>query len=166
MKNLRVMVAGEDKRQVAEVNLRTLKANSVALDIITQWIDPAHRSKIRRCTKAQDAWQLLRPMRNALTADLLTAKFHDLKIEDFNKATDAMNELHSILDEIYATGEDAEKECSQPAAVRMAVSKLPLEPYRQFKYDCFKKDGMPKTFTELILRLTEQEQWSSMTSPS
>lgn len=77
MANLRVMVAGEDKRQVAEVNLRTLKANSVALAIITQWIDPAHRSKIRRCTKAQDAWQLLRPMRNALTADLLTAKFHD-----------------------------------------------------------------------------------------
>ena len=100
-------------------------------------------------------------MRNALTADILTAKFHDLKIEDFGKATEAMNELHSISNEIYATGEDAEQEFSQAAAVRMAVSKLPLEPYRQFKYDCFRPDGMPKTFTELILRLTEQEQWCS-----
>ena len=166
MMGLRVEAAGDDKQRLAEIKLKTLKANSEALAIITQWIDSSHRSKIRRCTKAEEAWKLLRPMRNALTADILTAKFHDLKIEDFDKATDAMNELHSILNEIYATGEDAEQEFSQAAAVRMAVSKLPLEPYRQFKYDCFRPDGMPKTFTELILRLTEQEQCCSMSTPS
>ena len=159
MADLRMKAAGENKERQAEVRLRILKANSEALAIILQWIDQAHRPKIRRCTKANEAWQLLRPMRNAMTADILTGKFHDLKIEDFSKATDAMNELQSILNEIYATSEDAEKEFSQPAAVRMAVSKLPLEPYRQFKYDCFK--NMPKTFTELTLALTELEQWSS-----
>ena len=59
--------------------------------------------------KAEEACKLLRSMRNALTADILTGKFHDLKIEDFNKATNAMNELQDILNEIYATGPDAEK---------------------------------------------------------
>ena len=142
MADLRMKAAGENKERQAEVRLRSLKANSEALAIILQWIDQAHRPKIRRCTKANEAWELLRPMRIAMTADILTGKFHDLKIEDFSKATDAMNELQSILNEIYATSEDAEKEFSQPAAVRMAVSKLPLDPYRQFKYDCFKHFGL------------------------
>ena len=48
--------------------------------------------------------------------------------------------------------------------VRMALSKLPLEPYQQFKYDCFRNngEGMSKTMTALIMRFTEQEQWNGV----
>ena len=163
-KKWRDQAAEGDTKQIALNKMKELKANSEALSIIRQWIDVSHRPKIRKCSQASEAWRLLRPMRNALTADVLTGKFHDLKVEDFDKATDAMNALQVILNEIYATSEEAEIEFPQAVAVRMAVSKLPTESYKQFKYDCFKEKGMPKTMTELILRLTELEQWSNMDS--
>ena len=130
---LRDQAADGDKKTIAINRMNDIRANAEALSIISQWIDVAHRSKIRRCSKAGEAWNLLKPIRNTLTADLLTVKLHDLKVEDFDKATDAMSALQVILNEIYATGESAEQDFPQAAAVRMAVSKLPLEPYRQFK---------------------------------
>ena len=161
---LRKTAAEGDQKLAAVDRIKEIRANAEALSIIRQWRDASHRPKIRRCNKASDAWAMLRPMRNQMTADLLTGKFHDLKVEDFDKATTAMNALQEIMHEIYATGPEAEKEFPQTAAVRMAVSKLPLEPYKQFKYDCFKPDGMPKSMNELIMRLMEQEQWSTLGS--
>ena len=70
MAALRVEAADDDKAKLAKIRLNDLKANAEALTIIRQRIHVSHRAKIRSCAKAKDAWELLRPMRNALTADI------------------------------------------------------------------------------------------------
>ena len=66
MAELREQAAQNDKKQIALNKVKALKANAEALSIIRQWIGVSHRPKIRRCVKASEAWELLRPMRNAL----------------------------------------------------------------------------------------------------
>ena len=55
MAELRQTAAGDDKQQLAKLELSRIKANAEALSIIRQWIHVSHRAKIRRCETAAEA---------------------------------------------------------------------------------------------------------------
>ena len=52
---LRDQAPDGDKKIIATNRMNDIRANAEALSIISQWIDVAYRSKIRRCNKASEA---------------------------------------------------------------------------------------------------------------